>query len=1505
MADANLNIKIKAAVDGLDQLVKLTAQLQSTLGAAATASTGLNNAGGGMSAFSNAASQAAVSAGGFGGAVKAAALGIAGMNPAISGATAGVGELKNSIGKLVGGLIALAGLKLSFDGLKDMADIAARAETLGVTLGIVANNAGYSKEEIDGFETTVKKLGITTTAARDSLTRMIQAGIPLGSTVEGVASNVSRLARAAQDLAVVTGENSSNTFQRLITNIQQMDTMGLRFMGITVSIQGAQQTFAASLGKTTDQLTQQQKVMATTNAVLREAAKLTGAYEASMETVGKKLTSMARFTEELSKAIGDTLLPVYGAAVDSAQTFLKASGDVVASLGKSKVAAESYGEGAKSAFDGVGSALVALQAWVQDIVRAFSPLAQTLGEITGFLFTVAGGVIEFADGLGIVEGTLRAVNVILAALIDGLAVIGGVMLEAAGLIVEGYGLILEASAKAARAIGKDGLAKSLDEAAEATKNMGGFLQESGQKLFDPVINGTGKVAQAVNEFGVDVLKMQDMLKKIGNIKTASDAEESIRALTKSITEGTVTSVEAGVAIDVLRENITNSGKAAGLTEKQVSILLGKLGALEGDRTKSMEEGFRNLGFSAKTAATGISEAFSKMQGGFEGILATAPLDALAGSFTKVLAEAKNLSEFAALSSTLASWKVDIDNLKAAASQATDAGNIEAAAIATEKATGLEKEFGVAIQQTARAYDEIASKTVSAATTQQQLGAALSDGKTQVDLGMISWGQYANTIELVRIKSEELERVAVMPQTMSGLKSIGLSFTELTTGVTAGGQTIKQAFEGISSDANLTGTQVYNAFTKGLGLAKTLEDLTVAKDGLDKMAASGKITGEELASAGTKITVSFDAIFKAALGAAKSREDFAQLTNKVTQLGKEGTISAEMVESSMLKIKEAATGATDATIRLVKQQTELATSALAVSKAQNEVEKARLGITQAETALTIALTQASKDGTAISRADVEIKRTALDVAKATFQLSEAKLAQEISLMKQKAAQQQLINALKAQELNPSDKGVQAGVDASKKLADAEEKATEAAKQRVLAQEQNVAAAEKAAIAAEREKSFLEGAAVAAKDVAVANTGPAPTIGTKFANPNELIRNQLKTSGFGGDIDAKFKELAAQAGDGNGFGMGALRNYWKAVEQQVEEAKRVGEEWVRNEKALSKFTDGISQANREASALGAGLTATGTNIRSSDEAAQKLADAMRDAQIQAAGIAKSAAEGARSFISSMRGIHEELLTAQGKDEDALASRIEGRRQELDIQFQQLQLQVAMARIQATAAGVSTATMDAMFGKAQATYERAKSDLSALGVIEKDKLAKDKADRAAQAAKDKQDALRSAAEKAAQDAKAVSDNKPQVNSRVEVESRVSGVVRSNLIGDRDVVMQTYLLRLEQEGKITAAQRERLLLEKDITNEFLKRMMPSTTDSVGGEKYLSSVVSASAGSGRANAVAGATSDAVGAGKGYIRPIDMHKVTIEIGGKSADVFTPQGQKEGLMDVLQTMKKRA
>jgi len=107
---------------------------------------------------------------------------------------------------------AILAIRKIVSGVSDIILMAARYETLGIVMRTVGINAGYTYKEMLEFQKGLQKTGISAIEARQSLTRMNQAQLDLTQS--------SKLARVAQDAAVIGAMNSSEAFNQMVYGIQ-------------------------------------------------------------------------------------------------------------------------------------------------------------------------------------------------------------------------------------------------------------------------------------------------------------------------------------------------------------------------------------------------------------------------------------------------------------------------------------------------------------------------------------------------------------------------------------------------------------------------------------------------------------------------------------------------------------------------------------------------------------------------------------------------------------------------------------------------------------------------------------------------------------------------------------------------------------------------------------------------------------------------------------------------------------------------------------------------------------------------------------------------------------------------------------------------------------------------------------------------------------------------------------------------------------------------------------
>jgi hypothetical protein len=191
--------------------------------------------------------------------------------------------------------------------MKDAALLAARYETLGVVMKVAGNNAGYTGTQMEGYAKGMQKLGISMLASREAAISMTAANIDMARSEE--------LADAARNLGVVSGQNTSDTLRNLTLNIQQMDTEGLKHMGIMLDMAEATKRYKEANKGITGELTNRQKQQAFMNETMRQSVKYSGIYEESMTTAGKALGSLGRYFENIKIKLGTPLLEGFAKGV--------------------------------------------------------------------------------------------------------------------------------------------------------------------------------------------------------------------------------------------------------------------------------------------------------------------------------------------------------------------------------------------------------------------------------------------------------------------------------------------------------------------------------------------------------------------------------------------------------------------------------------------------------------------------------------------------------------------------------------------------------------------------------------------------------------------------------------------------------------------------------------------------------------------------------------------------------------------------------------------------------------------------------------------------------------------------------------------------------------------------------------------------------------------------------------------------------------------------------------
>lgn len=545
----------------------------------------------------------------------------------VNNLTQGLGGMAGIVGRAAVAFVAFKAIGFLKDLVSDAiafgqeaAKASARAETLGVTLGVVATNGGYSAQTISGLEANLKKLGITTEATRDSLIKMIQAGIPInqiGSGIEVAGRKLTiaeELARRAQDLAVVSGENSSQTLQRMVTNIQQMDTMGLRFMGLTVSREAAEARMAQSLNKTVDALSQKEKQQAFLNATMVEAAKLEGAYEKSMDTAGKKQASLKRYVDEYALSIGNLLLPAYGAIVDAQTAFYKEATKNSEVFSKNSQSAQMLGGSLKSLSLSLAGLFaegisVGLEIF-ESLTRAMKQASNLVSPLVGGLKTVVDVLDDFGKSSFGLDNFVAKLNPI-SGLINGLALVLAVVRDAAvltfasavnvvGRFQEALALVVQGVGYLASIVNED-LGKSITDFGNSMRQTGKDMQGWSNELITGVLEGQGALGEFANSFG----KVND---KVGaSNKVFSELSKQIEQMNAAQSAGNLSAEAMAKTYDGVSEALIKARDSGEITAQQFVELTRQADIVPG----AIASRFRDAAAEAGTSINQLRSDLSK------------------------------------------------------------------------------------------------------------------------------------------------------------------------------------------------------------------------------------------------------------------------------------------------------------------------------------------------------------------------------------------------------------------------------------------------------------------------------------------------------------------------------------------------------------------------------------------------------------------------------------------------------------------------------------------------------------------------------------------------------------------------------------------------------------------------------------------------------------------------------------------------------------------------------
>ena len=1304
----------------------------------------------------------------------------------------GLGKLAGLAGLAAGALIGIIGAI----NLKEAADYAARLETLSKVVETVGNNAGYTTDEIKEYELELKGLGISSIAAKEAITQMASAGLELGDVAGNGTSQIAEMAEAAQNLSIVSGQGASEALSQLIINIKQLDTEGLRNMGITLDQAAAQAAYAQQLGVSAGSLTAAQNQQAAMNYVLSEASKLAGVYGDSMETVEAKIAKLGAQQEKLQENVGNMLLPAYRQLINATIDFTKETNKSIEANVNAEAAGASMAKATKLGTDVIFGVFTQVVNVVTSLSDEFFSIVDSVAEVGQSVYNSFMAVIDVLtitnSSITPLEVSFKVLAFGAAAIADGFKIVEIVVRSLVVVVAEASAFILTGFAAIARVANED-VANSIDAVAAKF----GEVAVENTKASQEIIEGFEQGNSSVNKFIEGLRGIKPSLDDLGTGSNFTELSDEIIRLTGA--QKDLTSVELDAHLAKITARVKELGESSALTEVEQTKLGLKLGVIAKNIETEYNDAFKSMGVTLGELNSGVSESATAVSGGLNTLATNARTtgEVFNQAFNFGVTQATNISDLSLLT----------ESIELFGKKTRDEGKESKESLAL---------LGEATVIARSRFEELFEAQLASATTQKDFENLSTEvekfGRKMVEAGLLSEAELQVKLDAVSEAAEEMTSNLIQAGDVKSFQALGVDIDELRTGFTAAFGDMLDGLDQLTASSTSTAQGLGMAFESAFKQVESFEQFSEIKQKINEAAEAGKLFGDDLAEANGKASEKFKELFDSALEAANTKEDFDELTATLNRAGEEGTLSAGEIASAFEDIKKKVEDANGSILTMAEQARAASQASVNLAQSETDVVRAKIDVTKAELAYTEANNKYREEGTELAKAEMEVKKLDLVMAREVLELAELKYQTEVAGYDLLIAKQQALNAEKRLEIDINNEKLIAAATASAAEATAKALVVEKTQQAYAKQQLVVIATEQAALRARAFADNLQSAATNAgktKTALDSATMPATSLAattekTGFAlkswsmeNIQKEMGKYVKDSKEAERIGKQIYESAQATSIQESFRLGTIvTNYGAAnkllgeqanmaaardekekrrAESRAEEAERQAgyakaaedSDYRRADSqnayvnSIRSSADALADASSRAIADAEYFAATGQKINNTfkivasegmSEASQALADMKANAQ----DVVRSAVEMGSSFLASSGNIQAELLRAQGKEAELLEYTYKMRRSELETEYELLKVKLQIAQVTAQAAGVDTSAISKMLTEVQAAYMSSQSALTQLESLEKAKLETRKAELGKEATASA--TAKSAVSSAAQQANGASNNRAQ---------------------------------------------------------------------------------------------------------------------------------------------------
>lgn len=283
-----------------------------------------------------------------------------GMTVGITAASVALGNFATQA--VMGALNSINQLTRGVEGfVMQSIEAAGRLDQLTRVAYLMGEQQGYSSGQVDKMVESIRKQGIEAVTATQIITDFARAGFDMSKALE--------LAKVAQDAAQISGENSTQTLERLKWGIMTMQPEVLRTAGIMVNLEQSTKKYAEANKVAVSALTPAQRQQAVLNAVLEEGTKIAGAYSMALDSGYKLWLSLTRIINDIQIAIGK---PFQDAWYNVSRLLYEG--------GKAVTAMLSEGGKLKPILDGLGATAAVVTGYIQEFTVGILGSGQTLNQ---------------------------------------------------------------------------------------------------------------------------------------------------------------------------------------------------------------------------------------------------------------------------------------------------------------------------------------------------------------------------------------------------------------------------------------------------------------------------------------------------------------------------------------------------------------------------------------------------------------------------------------------------------------------------------------------------------------------------------------------------------------------------------------------------------------------------------------------------------------------------------------------------------------------------------------------------------------------------------------------------------------------------------------------------------------------------------------------------------------------------------------------------------------------